>query len=432
MVNQQAEKANEQIIQGNPNIYELLSKKGRGIYFPKSGILAQSAQAKGKEINATIGIALEDDCSPIALPEILDKIELKPEKVFPYAPSYGNNEIRNKWKEMIYKKNPSLKGKVFSNPVVSVAITHGLSILGYLFVNEGDKIILPSLYYGNYNLIFKEAYGAEFLTYELFNEENKFNLIDFEKTISEEKSDKKIILLNFPNNPTGYSPSEEEVEEISNIILKEAKKGTKLLVICDDAYFGLVFEEGISKQSIFTKLADLHENILAVKLDGITKEDYAWGFRVGFISYACKKYSKELLATLEDKTAGAIRGNISNAPNISQSLIMEAFNSPNYDKNKYEKYQLLKKRYDISKEILENNPKYKEFFNALPYNSGYFLCVRLKENLDANKIRLTLLEKYDTGLISIGKDLLRIAFSSTPTPKIAKMFENIYSACKNA
>ena len=48
--------------------------------------------------------------------------------------------------------------------------------------------------------------------------------------------------------------------------------------------FGLVYENGIFKESLFSKLADLHENVLAVKVDGATKEDYAWGFRVGFIT----------------------------------------------------------------------------------------------------------------------------------------------------
>jgi hypothetical protein len=56
------------------------------------------------------------------------------------------------------------------------------------------------------------------------------------------------------------------------------------------------------------------------------------------------------------------------------------------------------------------------------------MCIQLK-NLDAEKIRKTLLEKYDTGVIAI-KNLLRIAFSATPERDIPELFENIYNACK--
>ena len=38
-----------------------------------------------------------------------------------------------------------------------------------------------------------------------------------------------------------------------------------------------LYEEGIEKESLFTYLCDLHENVLAIKIDGATKEDYVWG-----------------------------------------------------------------------------------------------------------------------------------------------------------
>ena len=67
-------------------------------------------------------------------------------------------------------------------------------------------------------------------------------------------------------------------------------------------------------------------------------------------------------------------------------------------------------------------------FTALPYNSGYFMCVKLK-NKDGESVRQILLDKYDTGVIAIG-NILRIAFSSMKTEVIAEIFENIYKACK--
>lgn len=423
-LNPQAEELNK-IIKENSAIYELLSEKGKAIFFPKKGILGQTAEAKGKKINATIGAAIEDDGTPMRLQSIAKNISLEPKDVFPYAPSYGKPELRKQWQEMIKKKNPSLKAEI-SLPVVTNALTHGLSMAGYMFVNPGDKIITTDKFWGNFKLTFENAYDAKLETFNTFKD-NGFDSESFKKKLEEEKG-KLIILLNFPNNPTGYTITEKEAEEIIEIIKQSAEKGNKIAVIIDDAYFGLVYKEGIYKESFFSKLADLHESILAIKIDGATKEDYVWGLRVGFITYGFKGGNNEVYAALEDKTAGAIRGCISNASHLSQSLVLNAFNSENYDKEKKEKYDLLKSRFEKVVEVLKDK-KFFEVFTPYPFNSGYFMCVELKEGIDAEKVRQTLLEKYDTGVIAI-KNMLRIAFSSVAEKDIKKLFENIYKACK--
>jgi aspartate/methionine/tyrosine aminotransferase len=199
--------------------------------------------------------------------------------------------------------------------------------------------------------------------------------------------------------------------------------------VLDDAYFGLVFEDGIEKQSLFAYLCDVHENVLAVKIDGPTKEDYVWGFRVGFITYGIKNGSEGLYRVLEEKTGGAIRGNISSAPNISQSLLLDAYNSPDYEKEKKRKYDILRERYERVKSVLKQHDEYAEYFRPVPYNSGYFMCVRPAEGIDAEAVRVTLLKDYDTGLININ-GLLRIAYSAVSAGLIPELFKNLYGACK--
>jgi len=108
---------------------------------------------------------------------------------------------------------------------------------------------------------------------------------------------------------------------------------------------------------------------------------------------------------------------------------LNAYNSENYEKEKEEKFNLLKERYDEVKEVFKDK-KYEEFFSALPYNSGYFMCIKLK-NKNAEDIRQKLLEKYDTGVIAMG-NLLRLAFSSVAKKEIKQLFENIYNACKES
>jgi len=425
-LNPQAEELNEIIRKNSKTVYELLSNKGKAIFFPKKGILAQTAEAKGKKINATIGAAIEDDGSPMRLHSIEKEVNIDPGKVFPYAPSFGRIDMRKKWKQMVLKKNPSL-GNNISLPVVTNALTHGLSMVGYLFLDDNDSIIIPKPYWGNYNLIFANGYNANVNTFPLFKE-NKFNVEGFKEKL---KGNRLIVLLNFPNNPTGYTITEEEAKKIISNLKEAADQGKNIAIVLDDAYFGLVYEEGIEKESLFTQLANLHENILAIKLDGCTKEDYVWGFRVGFITFGIKAGTEDLYTALESKVSGAIRGNISNAPNISQSLVLKAYESETYDEEKKEKFQLLKSRYEEVKKALKDK-KYQEFFQALPFNSGYFMCIKLIDKINAEEVRQKLLGDFDTGVISMPDNLIRIAFSGVAKKDIPNLFHNIYSACGGA
>src|SRR4030043_947934 len=110
-MNSQAVELNGIIMKNSNTVFELLSERGRKIYFPKKGILSQSQEAKGKKINATIGEAVSDDGSPMFLQTIQKGINVKPEEEYPYAPSIGIPDLRSKWKEFLYEKNPSLKDK---------------------------------------------------------------------------------------------------------------------------------------------------------------------------------------------------------------------------------------------------------------------------------------------------------------------------------
>ncbi len=429
IMNPQAAELNNIIQEKSAIVFDMLSERGKNIFFPKKGILGQTAEAKGTKINATIGAAIEDDGTPMRLEAIASKINMDPGLVFPYAPSFGRPDIRSKWKNMIYEKNPSLSGVELSLPVVTNALTHGISMAGYMFCNPEDEVIVPDLFWGNYNLTLTSMYGCPLAKYNLFKS-GGLDLEAFEAKLNEGGIGKKIVILNFPNNPSGYTPTDQEQEAIISIIKEAAEKGNKIVAITDDAYFGLVYEEGIAQESIFAPLAQLHENVLAVKVDGATKEDYVWGFRVGFMTYGIKGGDAALYGALESKTAGAIRGNISNAANISQSLLLSAFESEEYTMQKEAKYDIMKRRYDAVKEALKEE-KYKEYFEAIPYNSGYFMCVQLSDGLVGEEIRQLLIQKYSIGLISLG-NVLRVAFAAVAASDVKAIFEGIYEACKES
>jgi aspartate/methionine/tyrosine aminotransferase len=412
----------------------MLSKRGKELFFPK-GILSQSAEAKAKakKFNATIGIATEDGVA-MHLPCIQKHLEgIKVNDAFPYAPASGKPGLRKRWQEKLLNDNPSLKGKTFSLPLVTSAITHGLSLTGDLFVDEGDTIVLPDKLWGNYRLIFGARLGAQFKTFPLYNGSNGFNTDGLKKLIEEVSKEKSkiIVLLNFPNNPTGYSITPREAEEISQILKETASHGANLVVVSDDAYFGLFYEDEVMTESIFAHTANLDERILAVKLDGATKEQYVWGFRVGFITFGVGgEGNKEVIYNaLEKKTMGAIRGGISNCPHLSQTLVLKALESDEFPKEKKEKHEVLKARALKVKEVLAND-KYKDAWTYYPFNAGYFMCLKLK-TVNAETLRQHILNQYGIGVISVGDTDIRVAFSCTEVDDIQELFDLIYQGVKD-
>ena len=427
-----AEKLNKDIQSANPAIFDMLSSYGKRIFFPSAGILAQSAEAKEKAFlyNATIGIATEKS-KAIGLSTITKQVELENNDYLPYAPSFGRPDLRQKWQELQLVKNPTLQGEKTSLPVVTNALTHGISLVSSLFLEVGDKVILSDHFWGNYNLYFNVTLQTKMIKFSLFDQQGGFNQISFKETLIEasKKVGKIFVILNFPNNPTGYSIRKNEVEGIVTSLKEIANTGTKIVVLCDDAYFGLFFEEDVLQESIFSYLATAHKNILAVKVDGATKEDYVWGLRCGFVTYANPLADQAMYKALEEKTAGAIRATISNVSNLGQKLVLNSLNDADYAKQKQQKFDLLQARYNKVKEILSQK-KFGKYFEPYPYNSGYFMCVKLLFDTNAEEFRLYLLKKKGIGTIAIGDKNIRIAFSCTQVEHLIDLFEKMYEAAE--
>lgn len=393
-------------------------------YTTQIRILSQSAEAtkKATRFNATIGIATENHV-PMHFEHIQDTLhEYYPKDIYPYAPPSGKLELRSEWKRKLLRENPSLQEKWMGLPINTNALTHGLSLAADLFVNENDTIILPDKYWGNYQTIFHVRRGAHLKTFKLFDESENFNFWSFKQCLMKQKdAGKAIVLLNFPNNPTGYTPNKIEVQGIISVLLEAAEAGINQVVILDDAYFGLFFEDSV-KDSLFGRLAGIHPRILPIKVDGATKENYVWGLRVGFLTFAAD--SPVILETLEQKTKGLIRGTISSSSHLSQSVILRSLQSIKYEEEKSKKYNVMKRRALKVKEIIKKE-KYKGVWRFYPFNSGYFMCLKLSQ-VDAEELRVHLLNEYGVGTIAINSTDLRIAFSCVEEEDLEELFELIY------
>jgi len=429
-----AAQLNEVITRANPHVFEMLSDIGKELFFPK-GILSQSAEAKEKadKLNATIGIAREGG-RPMALPSVMGLLEgLAPEEALTYAPSFGLPELRETWQKAIFEKNPSLAGKAVSLPVAANGITNAISVCADVWLDPGDGVVLPDMMWGNYNMILSVRKKAQLMHYPIFTEAGGYNTAAFADTVKKaaREKGKVAVLLNFPHNPTGYTLTEGEAGEIVNALREAAESGANVIALCDDAYFGLFYEEEAIKESVFARLSGIHPRLLAVKLDGATKENYVWGLRVGFITYGTQADgdSRAFYDALERKTAGCVRGDISNASHVSQSVVLKSMKSRQYAAEKQQKFDLLKSRADKVKAVVKD-PKYADAWTVYPFNSGYFMCVRLK-SVQAEPLRKQLLEKYGVGVIALGETDIRIAFSCLEEADIPVLFDTMLQAVQD-
>lgn len=425
VLNSLAIELNEQLRNTAPAVFALLSELGKRIYLPK-GILSQTAEAstKAHRFNATRAIALdfsEDEGDLMHLPvsrELVPALTL--ENIYGYAPVLGQQALREMWKTHLLKENPLLAGKTFSLPIVTSGMTHGFSLLAELFVDSGDTLVLPDKIWGNYRLIFQTKAGATLQTYPFFNAASDFNTHGFRETLANATDEKLLVLLNFPHNPTGYAVTRVEAQQIVDAIVARAEAGCHILVMIDDAYAGLWFDAAVMHESLFGLLVGCHPDVIPVKIDGATKEEYAWGLRVAFITFGL---GETPMQPVEQKLSGLIRANTSGAAQVSQTLILEAMKTPGYAEQKQRNYETLKAR-ALKVKAVASDAKYAKLWAVYPSHAGYFTCLNLKSG-NAETVRQRLLEAHGIGTIALGETELRIAYSCLDASDIETVFAKI-------
>ena len=405
------------------------SKLGENIILPQD-VLIQSKETAAipGAINATIGIATSNK-KAMALPSINKVItEINNSEYLPYSPTPGLPKMRELWKEKILADNPSINKDFLSLPMVTTGITQGIDIAANLFSESGDALLLPNLFWQNYAQIYTIKLGNKIYKYNQFDENNEFSISNFKETLYSINEDKISLILNFPNNPTGYTPSDVELNSLVDVISTYAKenKNKQLIIVSDDAYFGLFFENNHKTPTLSAtyKLAE-NENCLIVKLDGITKEFYSWGLRVGFITYYTK--NNELRKILLEKTQGYLRSTTSSPSNLSQQIAVRLLDNKQSLEEKEINDKIIAERYNELKQAISTE-QLNQLVRVLPFNSGYFFTIKLPSNINAHEFRLKFLNEYKYGVYSMDDEHIRIAFSCLDKELIPELI-NKFKQC---
>ena len=419
IIHPEAQERNDRLDAINPVLVKALSPMGRRSFFPK-GIPYQAGQAKNCAINATIGQITDGAGNPLPLAPMAEKLAgLNPKDAFLYSPIQGRDTARKAWHAKLAKEDARY-GAV-GLPVVSAGICHALSMAAELFFAPGDTLVLADLYWDNYEQIFQVRLEGDFKRYPFYDEAMAYNVKGLREALASVEG-KVQVLLNFPSNPSGYSPTPGEMKAIADVLV-EAAQHRPVVVYCDDAYHGLVFDSRATSKSLFFELINRHPNLIPLKCDGVTKELSFFGGRVGFLSFGIAKEASDLLV---DKCMGLIRSGIGSPVGLSQYLMEIELADARHEAEFEAMRKVLARRYEVLREALARPSRNWKVF---PFNAGCFCLLELREGLDAETVRHQLIAEESVGVVSQGDRYIRLAFCSMKEESIAPLVAALERVC---
>lgn len=265
-----------------------------------------------------------------------------------YTSNAGLKELREEICKYL-KRTQNIEYNPLKEVIVTVGGSEAIDIGLRAIVNYGDEVIIPQPAYVSYEPCTILA-GAKPVIINL-KAENEFRLTaeELENAITDKT---KVLILPFPNNPTGAIMEREDLEKIAKIIIKH-----DLYVMSDEIYSELTYKgEHISIASI----AGMKERTILI--NGFSKAYAMTGWRLG---YACGPEAIIKQMTKIHQFA------IMCAPTTSQYAAVEAL------KNGDEDVKMMRQAYNQRRRFLLNAFKEMDVKCFEPYGAFYvFPCIK--------------------------------------------------------
>jgi len=252
----------------------------KGMQMPESPIrklvpYAETAKKKGHKVYH-LNIGQPD----IKTPEVaLEAIKNNTIQILEYSHSAGFESYRNKLAASYQAHDVNV------NPENIIITTGGSEALLFALgstMDAGDEVIIPEPFYANYNG-FSVASGVKVVPVISTIDEG-FALppiADFEKLITPKT---KAILICNPGNPTGYLYTQEEIQQLAELVKKH-----DLFLIADEVYREFTYD-GDKHYSVMN-VPGIEEH--AIMIDSVSKRYSMCGARIGCIV----SKNKEVMAT---------------------------------------------------------------------------------------------------------------------------------------
>lgn len=379
---------------------------------------ANKQKSEGKKvINGSIGMLFDDDSS-LASFSVVDEYLKKniKEDSKKYDSIIGNNRFQEAIISWLFHNN-DLKDR-YCDVIGTMGATGALAVINKCFINNDEAIILPSIRWGNYDSIAYEN-NNKVMIYNLFKD-GVFDIDSLKEQVNESCLIYKraVVLINDPcQNPSGYSLSNDEWDEILSF-LKMKSKEYPIVLVDDIAYLNFYRN---SYRDVFQKLIDASSDRLLVTICfSSSKTLQIYGLRGGALITltSSKKVHEDILGV----TKIYCRSTWSSPNHLATNVMGDLFLNES-TRNAILKYlayyrDLLYKRAEIfiqeAKEI---------DLNTCPYKGGFFIFIEVDNNI----IVAERLMKKGLFIVPMSGGL-RISIASIPTNEISGIAKLIKEA----
>lgn len=384
--------------------YILAKQNGRNIPL-EDKIFGISNRAKAmiaekgpdKVINATIGSLLDDDGKLIVLSSVVEAVRnLSPADFADYAPIGGTSPFRDAVKKAAFG---SFQPKSFTEAVATPGGTGAIRNTISNYSQTGDKILTSDWHWAPYNTIAGEM-GRGIDTYRMFDENGRFYGTDFENKVKELVAAQKslVIILNTPaHNPTGYSLTDADWDQVTSAISAAAASAESIVLLVDAAYIDFAGDEE-AYRSFLPKLETMPENVLPVIAYSLSKTYTLYGTRCG--AMICMAKTAEIAAEFKRVCEFSARGSWSNSAKLAQVVLSRVYSDETLLKKVSDERAGYREMLLCRGRAFEEEAK-KVGLDMVPFDAGFFISIPC-ENPDEISRKL---EKEGLFIVPLAKGL---------------------------
>lgn len=304
-----------------------------------------------------------------------------------YTPNAGLLELRKEISKFVKRKYDCDYNE--EEILVTLGGSEAIDLSFRVLLNPGDEVIMTNPGYVSYEPNVKLVGGVP--VFVDIKEKNNFKIDpeDLEKVITDKT---KMLVMNYPNNPTGAIMEKEDLEKIAKIVIKH-----DLIVVSDEIYSELTYK---GKHVSLASIEGMKDHV--VLINGFSKSFAMTGWRLGYVC-ADKDIIKQMIK-VHQYTAICVS-------TISQFAGIEAL------KNGDDDIEKMKEQYVIRRKYLLQRFKDMGLDCYVPYGAFYCFVNISKFGLSSEEFALRLVFEGKVIVIpgtafgSKGEGFLRVSYA---------------------
>ena len=372
-------------------------------------------------INATIGSLLDDNGDLVVLSSVDEVFKhLSPRDYADYAPIGGIAPFKEAVQKAAFGVH---QPKGFTEAVATPGGTGSLRNVISNYSDGGDKVLTSDWHWAPYNTIAGEI-GRSIDTFEFFTSERKFNTESFRAKVNEllGAQESLVIIMNTPaHNPTGYSLTLEDWDNVVAVLTEAAECGKAIALVVDAAYIDFAGDEEEYRRFL-PKLENLPENVISIVAYSLSKTYTLYGTRCG--AMICVAKTPEIAEEFKRVCEYSSRGSWSNSAKVAQVILSRIYGDPGLLERVNEERAHYRDMLIARGRAFEEAAK-EAGLETVPFDAGFFISIPC-DNPDEISAEL---EKQGLFIVPLAKGL-RVSVASISEEKCRKLPAMIKAAMK--